>query len=217
MPPRRYSSESRAELAKLTRHHILTEADRLFRAGGYLGTTLAQVADSAGVSVQTIYNLVGGKDAVLKAVYDVALAGDAEPVPMAERPLVRAMIAADNAGTALAFYAQMAREVGERVQSLVSVVLAQAAIGDAHIAEFAETIERERGFGTAATARQIAARFGLRAGLDESQAADVLWALTAPELAERLVTRRGWSWDRYQHWLAQTMTDALIGPQVASP
>ena len=74
--------------------------------------------------MQTVYNLIGGKDAVLKAVYDVALAGDEEPVPMAERPLVRAMIAANDAETALAIYAQMAREVGERVQSLVTVVLA---------------------------------------------------------------------------------------------
>lgn len=97
------------------------------------------------------------------------------------------------------------------MHSLVTVVLAQAAAGDPQLTEFADTVERERGFGTAATARLIASRFGLRAGVDEAYAADILWTLIAPEIAERLVSRRGWSWDQYQNWLAQTMSDALVG------
>ena len=40
----------------------------------------------------------------------------------------------------------------------------------------------------------------------------MLWALTAPEMAVRLVYRRGWSWDAYENWLAEAMTDALIEP-----
>jgi len=36
---------------------------------------------------------VGGKPALLRAVYDVSLAGDDEPVPIAERPAFRAMLA----------------------------------------------------------------------------------------------------------------------------
>ncbi|WP_375490464.1 TetR/AcrR family transcriptional regulator [uncultured Jatrophihabitans sp.] len=212
MTPRRYTSDSRVEQARLTRRRILEHADQLFRAGGYLGTTLADVARASGVSVQTVYNLVGGKDIVLKAVYDIAVAGDDDPVSMADRPLVRAMVAADSAETALAFYARMAREINERVLSLVIVVLAQAAAGDPQLAEFAATIEHERGLGTAATARQIAARFTLRSGLDRAKAADVLWTLTAPDIADRLVHHRGWSWNRYERWLAQTITDALVGP-----
>ena len=34
----------------------------------------------------TPYNAVGGKPALLRAVYDVSLAGDDEPVPIAEWP-----------------------------------------------------------------------------------------------------------------------------------
>jgi hypothetical protein len=40
----------------------------------------------------------------------------------------------------------------------------------------------------------------------------VLWALTAPELADRFVRRRGWTLDRYEAWLAGAMADALLGP-----
>jgi hypothetical protein len=61
-------------------------------------------------------------------------------------------------------------------------------------------------------AAHVAERFGLRDGLDADAAADVLWALTAPDLADRLVVRRGWGWDRFEGWLGTAMGDALLGP-----
>jgi AcrR family transcriptional regulator len=51
------------------------------------------VARRAGVSTQTVYNAVGGKPALLRAVYDVTLAGDDHPVPIAERPAFRELLA----------------------------------------------------------------------------------------------------------------------------
>jgi len=77
---------------------------------------------------------------------------------------------------------------------------------------FVDTIEQQRATGTSAIAQHIATRFGLRDGIDTQTAADILWTLTAPELADRLVRRRGWRWDRYQHWLAATMADTLLYP-----
>jgi hypothetical protein len=61
-------------------------------------------------------------------------------------------------------------------------------------------------------AHHIATRFGLRPGVTEAEAADVLWALTSPEMADRFTRRRGWSLDRYEEWLARAMADALVGP-----
>lgn len=75
-----------------------------------------------------------------------------------------------------------------------------------------ETIEGERAAGTSSVASFVASLAPLRPGLSPGAAADVLWTLTAPDVAERLVTRRGWSWDRFQEWQAQTMADALLGP-----
>jgi hypothetical protein len=66
--------------------------------------------------------------------------------------------------------------------------------------------------GTSNTARHVADQFGLRPGPEPAGAADVRWALTAPDLADRLVNRRNWGWERFQHWLGTTMADALIGP-----
>lgn len=210
---RRYSTTLRAEQTALTRRRILDAASGLFVERGYLGTTLAGIAEAGGVSVQTVYNVVGGKSALLKAVYDVTLAGDDEPVPMAQRPAFRAMVEATDGRDCLARYAEIGRMLGERVLPLVTVLLAQAATGDPELRAFTDTIEGERAIGTASTARHVRERFGLREGLDVQAAADVLWALTAPELSDRLVNRRGWGWDRYEQWLGTAMADALLGPR----
>jgi AcrR family transcriptional regulator len=207
MPP-----SLRAEHAAVTRRRILDAAGGLFREHGYLGTTLAAVAAEAGVSVQTVYNVVGGKAVLLKAVYDVTMAGDDEPVPISQRPFMRAVMEAPSGRECLQRYAGAGRVLGERTLPLVTPLLAQAATGDAELRAFAATIEGERATGTGATARHVAGRFGLRSGLDEASAADVLWALTAPDLADRLVYRRGWGWDRFEQWLGTAMADALLGP-----
>ena len=209
---RRYSMALRGEQTTETRRRILAAAGQLFAGRGYLGTTLAGIAEAAGVSVQTVYNLVGGKAVLLKAVYDVLLAGDDEPVPISERPQFQAMLTATDGRESLARYAELGRLIGERVLPLVTMLLAQAATGDAELRAFADTIEAERATGTSSAARHVDTRFGLREGLDVRSAADVLWTLTAPDVSDRLVIRRGWGWERYERWLGDTMADALLGP-----
>ncbi len=206
-------SSLRAEHSALTRRRILAAAGRLFAERGYLGTTLSSVAAAAGVSVQTVYNAIGGKATLLKAVYDVTLAGDDEPVPLRERPEFRAVAEATTGRECLARYAGVGRQLGERTLPLVTMLLAQASTGDKDLQAFAETIEGERTVGASSIARHVAERFGLRDGLDVEAAADVVWALTSPDLTDRLVRRREWGWDRYQEWLGTALADALLGPQ----
>jgi hypothetical protein len=160
--------------------------------------------------VQTVYNVVGGKPALLKAVYDVTLAGDDEPVPIGDRPNYRAMQLATDGREMLARYAGIGRELFERVLPLVTKLLAQAASGDPDLQAFADTIEGERATGTTMMAGAISERFGLRDGLTVQDAADILWTLTSPDLADRLVNRRGWGWDKTEAWLGSVMADALL-------
>jgi len=130
---------------------------------------------------------------------------------------IQAMIAAPDPRQALALYARLGREIAQRTHRLVTVILAQAATGDAALTEFAAQIEAQRAIGTAATARHLASRFGLRTGLTEQAAADILWTLTAPDIVERLITQRNWPWDTYERWLADAMASSLLppGPQAA--
>src|SRR5664279_4743456 len=117
-PTRSYSTALRAEQSALTRARIIDAARMSFTEQGYLGSTLAGIARDAGVSVQTVYNVVGGKALLLKTVYDITLAGDDEPIPMAQRPIVQAVLLAPTGRECLARYAEMGRVLAERVLAL---------------------------------------------------------------------------------------------------
>lgn len=193
-----------------TRQRVLTAARELFLRRGYFGATIEAIAKRAAVSPQTVYNVVGGKAALLKAVYDVTLAGDDEPVPMIDRPIAQAMLATADPRECLRLYARMGREMFERAGPLIAVVFVQGASRDPDVRAFVEKIEGERAIGTAGMAGHVARRFGLREGVTEAEAGDILWALTAPELLDRFTRRRGWTLDRYEKWLATTMMEAII-------
>ena len=90
------TSAARAEQVRETRRKVLAAARDLFLRRGYTGATVEAIAKRAAVSPQTVYNVVGGKAAVLKAVYDVTLVGDDDPVSMVERLLDRAILAASD-------------------------------------------------------------------------------------------------------------------------
>ena len=120
----------REEQARATRLRILDTAERLVLDGGYAAMTVAGLAEGAGVSVQTVYNAIGGKAAVVKALYDVRLAGDDEPVPMSQRPMFRRITEADSFPEGLARYATASRVIYERVGALVGVLLAEGPGGD---------------------------------------------------------------------------------------
>ena len=89
--------------------------------------------------------------------------------------------------------------------------MAQAAAGDRDLRGFVETIEAERATGTHSLVRYLADRFGLRPGLTVARAADILWTLTGPDTVDRLVVRRGWTWDHYQEWVVDTVHHCLFG------
>lgn len=204
---RSYASSLRAEQAQLTRRRILDTAEELFLGSGYSVTTIEAIARTAEVSVQTVYNAVGNKRAALSAVYDRALAGDDEPLPIAERPHFKAMLAARTARSCLARYAALGRELSERALPLLAVIVGEAANPD--VQALASTIETQRAAGTASVARHIATKFGLPEDLTVEAAADILWTLTAPDVTIRLVSQRNWTWDGYEQWLAETMTHSL--------
>ena len=116
---------ARAEQVRATRRKVLGAARDLFLRRGYFGATIEAIAQRAAVSPQTVYNVVGGKAALLKAVYDVALAGDDEPVPVGARPIFAEISAATDARSCLRLYARLGREMSERAGPLVTVVFVE--------------------------------------------------------------------------------------------
>ena len=207
MSTRSYESGLRTEQARLTRARIVDAARALLLDGGYEAMTMAALARAADVSTQTIYNAVGGKAAVIKAAYDVTLAGDDDPRPMIERPEFSALVTATDPATMLRAYAAFSRRIGERVGPLLAALGANA---DEEVRAFTSTIEDERLRGNGSMVAQLARRVGLPKGMSRQRATDIVWALTAPELFARLVRQRGWTPAEYERWLGDALIDALV-------
>ncbi|NAS26342.1 TetR family transcriptional regulator [Herbidospora sp. NEAU-GS84] len=207
---RRYVSGVRQENARATRERIAAAARTLMLERGYAATTMADVARAAGVVVQTLYtSSPGGKPGLAKLVWDVTLAGDAEPVPQSERPQVRVIIAEPDPEKKLAAYAAMAVEIYERVGP-VHRVLRAAAATDAGLADLLATTERQRltgGHGPAAHLKEVGA---LRDGLTVEEAAAHIYALTSLEVFEHLTEIAGWTPERCRDWLSRVLRDTLL-------
>lgn len=55
---------------------VLEAAGRRFLRDGYAATTVASIADDAGVSVELLYKAFGGKPGLVRGLWDTALAGE---------------------------------------------------------------------------------------------------------------------------------------------
>jgi AcrR family transcriptional regulator len=202
-----YDSSRRQEGARARRAAIL-DACRVELAGsGYAGLTVRAVAGRAGVSPETVYKSFGGRRDLVKALYDVTLAGDDEPVPMADRPEVRALIAETDPAAKAAGYARLARVISERT----GVVTAALSAGGPEAAAIIEQTETERLVGVTAFVRSVESTGRLGAGVDPVAAAESCWVLTAPEVYRLCVVVRGWSGDAYEAWLSRMLTATVLG------
>jgi AcrR family transcriptional regulator len=201
-----YDSPQRADAARRTRAAVVSAFGEMLFADGYRATTIRAVADRAGVSAETIYKTFGGKEGLIKALWDTTLAGDDEPVAMADRERAREMLATEDPTTKVWLYAGAARGVHERLAPLATL-LAQA--GPDATAVLA-TGEQERRISVRTFVDHLAECGALRAGTDPMRAADACWALTATSLFTKLTAEAGWDGATYQQWLTEMLTANLL-------
>ena len=209
---RAYDSSVRLEGARRTRTSIVDTARELLLHGGYPAMTVASLAAAAGVSPQTVYNSVGNKAAVVKAVYDQMMAGDDAEVPMSDRPEFKAMFEAGDRAAFARAYAGWVRLLAGRAGPLLGALLAHGT--DATLLEFTATIEQECYLGTTHAITGLCDRIGLAEHDTDDDGLrrliDGVWTLNSPDCYDRLVRRRGWSPADYEAWLARQLI-ALLG------
>ncbi|MEV4150001.1 helix-turn-helix domain-containing protein [Amycolatopsis sp. NPDC049691] len=187
-----------------TRRRMLEAARELFVRNGYGATTLKDIADQAGVAVQTIYFVFGNKRVLLKELVDVAIAGDLEPVATMDRPWFREAVAAPAAEAHVRLHVRGTRAILERVAPIVEMLRA-AASADPAIAGQWDAGADPRFAVHLEAARSLVAKPGVRAGMTAEHAADLLFGLLSPELYQVFVRDRGWSPERWERWAADTL------------
>ncbi|MBB5868313.1 AcrR family transcriptional regulator [Allocatelliglobosispora scoriae] len=205
---RAYDTSGRRAAAERNRLAVIDASRELLLRDGYQATTIGAIAERAGVSTELIYKTFGSKQRLMKAVYDVALAGDAEPVPIGQRPAIARIMAEPDARAKIELYAAFVEDLMARLGGLLAV-LAEA---DPELAELRVTTEGERLIGASAFVGHLHEQGHLAPGTDLARAADACWVQTSPQLFAQLAITRGWSPGDYRSWLATVLTASLLPP-----
>lgn len=193
----------RQRQAQATRDAITAAARRLFAQRGYVDTSVAEIAEEAGVAVQTVYKSMRTKAAILIALLDVI---DHE----ADVPTLQAGIAAASDPAELVRAGvTLTRQMNERCGDIIRA-LASAAPADADAAAALAEGERRHRDGTGDLARRLEGLGALRAGISAEDAAVVISLLTSRHAYDELVADRGWSFDTAATWIEHTLTARLL-------
>lgn len=206
---RTYESKLRDEQARATRRRIVHAGSELYVEQGYGKTTIDSIAERAEVSRKTVFTSVGGKAVVLKLAFDWALAGDDEPVAIADRPEVRRMMDEQDPAILLADWIAMNAGIAGRLAALHHVLVV-AADADPEAAALLATTEQQRTHAARTFVGRLDAIGGLRPVLDIDRGAAIAELLMDPMPYRRLVLLRGWTPDEYTEYLQRMAAAALL-------
>ena len=205
---RSYDASGRRAQARARRLAVVLAARDLFERDGYRATTIAAIAAHAGVSAESVYKGFGTKAALAKAVFDLELAGDDEPVPVAERPAMQAVRDEPDVRRKIAMFVDGLAQRQAR-SARVTILIRDGRHVDDSLAPVWAKLHDEGLTGMTTLGRHLLETGQLRNGIGLDEVRDVLWNYLAIDHYERLVLSRGWSLERYTRWLAEAITNAL--------
>ncbi|MBA2759473.1 MAG: TetR/AcrR family transcriptional regulator [Chloroflexia bacterium] len=208
-PRRRYHSPVRREQARETRLRILDAARCLFLQDGYVATTIAAIAREAGVSAQTVYVTFNAKPAILTTLMGISIGGDDQPLSVLERSEPQRMRQETDQRRQLRTMARGIRPILDRAGPMFDMMRIAAA-ADADIAAAHRRLQEERLQNMTKVVEWIEANGPLSSGLSAAEAGEIMWTLTSPDVHRMLRIERGWSVERYELWLAESLIAALL-------
>jgi AcrR family transcriptional regulator len=204
---RRYDSAGRREAAQGRRDAVVEAAARLFMREGFAATTIARIAEDAGVSEEMVYKAFGNKVALVRAIRERALAGEG-PIH-AERRSDRMQASGSDPRQIIRGWGVLTMEVAPRVAPVLLLVR-DAAASEPELAKLQEEMDAARLTRMTHNAQTLLNGGHLRKDITLEVAADVLWSYSSPELYELLVRRRGWPIERYGRFVADAIIAALL-------
>lgn len=207
---RTYKSLVRARQAGDTRRRIVAATRRLLQREGYAGMTIEAIARRAGVSAQSVYAIFKSKTGILTELLDQSTFGaDYEEA-------VQKALNASDPETRLRFAAPIARQIHD-AQSATFDLLRGAGVVAPELAKLEQQRECLRYERQERMITSLRDAGSLRPELDHATARDIFWMLTGRDVYRMLVRERGWSSQKYQDWLADTLVRSLLSPGKPNP
>lgn len=207
---RSYDSRGRREQAARNRDAALGAAQRLFLERGYAGTSIASIAQEAGLSVQTIYKVFGSKSGLVKAIYFRGLLGKGDDPAYDRSDAMRER--EDDPRTIMRNWGALTTEVAS-VVSPIRLLMRSAALADPEMEDLLRETDQDRLERMRHHARFLKERRYLREGVTLREATDVLWTCSSVEIYDLLVVQRGWPTPRFARFVADFMITALLPPE----
>jgi AcrR family transcriptional regulator len=205
---RAYDSSKRREQAAASRRGILRAAQRLFAEQGYAATTMAEVAEAAGVSLKTVYLAFATKAGVVRALWDVALRGEPD-IAVADQPWYRAVLDEPDPERKLRLTAANSRAVKTRIGEVLEVIRGSAP-ADPDLAALWSLIQTDFLANQRVIVQQLYDARALRDSLTVEQGADILWTLNHPDVWLLLVGARGWTPEMWETWFGDAACAQLL-------
>ncbi|HLV56348.1 MAG TPA: helix-turn-helix domain-containing protein [Actinotalea caeni] len=188
---------------------MLAAAAELFATRGYARTSLAQIADAAGVSTETV-KANGPKSGLLIGAFDQAFTGSEQYVPIHQRELGAELMALPTERL-LPGYVAFVAGANARIARLWSAFVGAAA-GDDAVASELDALQERRRADFRASVALFRERGLARRDVDDAELAAALSFLVSPEGYLQLVDEAGWSMDRYQAWLVDAIERTILAP-----
>ena len=207
--PRRYDTTNRQLQAAETRRRIFEAAQELFTRDGYVTTTMAAIADHAGVAVQTVYASTKSKRDILKGIIDLAISGEDEQVPVQASSRWHEIEAQPDPRTKLRELARLHRDICVREASVFAIMV-DAAGSDPEIRTLMHEMADQRYEDHHRLAKTLEQTGHLRPDRSLRRAADILGALANEQTYLALVRDRRWPTQHYEDWLADQLIAALL-------
>lgn len=207
---RQYRSASRTAGAERTRAKLLAAGMYLFSRKGIDATTIAEIAQRAGVAPATVYATVKSKAGLLQALMHDAIFGPRFHAAQRQLEGVR------DATQRIALTAHVARAIYEGEGAELGLLMKASAFSP-ELRKTQHNFERVRREMQASRIDALFSEGCARKGLNRQTAADLLWMYTGRDVYHKLVHECGWSPDRYQAWLQETLLRSLTNAPDANP
>jgi AcrR family transcriptional regulator len=200
---RSYRSSVRQQQADETRARIIASAAKLLESSGYAGMTIEGVAQDASVSPQTVYAVFGSKTGILTELLRRSVFGERY------LELVKQAKASEDPVERMRYVASIARTIYDAEDVTMRLLEGAGAVAP-KLGQVIGDLERQRYDSQVVMVEFIRDAGALRADVTFDEARDVMWVLTNRTNYRMFTSNRGWTSDRYERWLGDTLIRSLL-------